>query len=54
MCGSTHIHYVAGMITGEKYYCEDCGYEGSLILEMDFEEYKKWLKEKGEQDDNKR
>jgi len=48
MCGSTHIHYVAGMITGEKYKCEDCGYEGSLILEMDIEEYKRWMKSRGE------
>jgi len=48
MCGSPHIHYVAGMITGEKYRCEDCGYEGSLILEMDVEEYEKWIKRRGD------
>ncbi len=46
VCGSPHIHYVAGMITGEKYVCEDCGYVGSLIIEMDVEEYKRWIKEK--------
>ena len=45
VCGSTRIHYVAGMITGEKYHCEDCGYEGSVILEIDEEDYEKWLKE---------
>ncbi len=45
VCGSTRIHYVAGMITGEKYHCEDCGYEGSLILEIDEEDYEKWLRE---------
>ena len=32
-------------MTGEKYKCENCGYEGSLILEIDEEEYEKWLKE---------
>ncbi len=45
ICGSTHIHYVAGMITGEKYKCEDCGYIGSLIVEIDEEDYEKWLEE---------
>ncbi len=45
VCGSTRIHYVAGMVTGEKYKCENCGYEVSLILEIDEEEYEKWLKE---------
>ncbi len=45
VCGSTHIHYVAGMVTGEKYKCEDCGYIGSLIVEIDEEDYERWLKE---------
>ncbi len=44
-CGSTHIHYVAGMVTGEKYICEDCGYIGSFILEIDEEDYEEWLRE---------
>ncbi len=44
VCGSTRIYYVAGMITGEKYRCEDCGYEGSLIMEIDEEEYEEYLK----------
>ena len=45
VCGSTRIYYVAGMITGEKYHCEDCGYEGSVILEIDEKDYEKWLKD---------
>ncbi len=45
MCGSTHIHYLAGMMTGEVFKCEDCGYIGSLIVEIDEEDYEEWLKE---------
>ena len=44
MCGSTQIHYIAGMMTGEKYQCENCGYIGSVILEIDEDEYEDWLK----------
>ncbi len=45
VCGSTHIHYVAGMVTGEKYKCENCGYIGSLIVEIAEVDYERWLKE---------
>jgi uncharacterized Zn finger protein len=45
VCGSTRIHYVAGMVTGEKYKCENCGYVGSLILEIEEEDYETWVKE---------
>ncbi|MGC9122953.1 MAG: hypothetical protein ACP5IB_02620 [Thermoplasmata archaeon] len=44
-CGSTRIYYLNGMISGEIYRCEDCGYIGSLILEIDERDYEKFLKE---------
>ena len=45
MCGSTDIYYVAGMITGQVYHCKNCGYEGSLIVEIDEEDYEEFLRE---------
>ena len=45
ICGSTRIYYVAGMITGEKYRCENCGYIGSLIVEVSEDEYEEFLRE---------
>ncbi len=37
-CLSTKISYEAGMMTGQKYRCNKCGYVGSLILEKDMTE----------------
>lgn len=34
-CRSPEIFLVAGMITGQVYLCKDCGYQGSLVLEVD-------------------
>ncbi|MGD0718210.1 MAG: hypothetical protein ABSA15_01315 [Thermoplasmata archaeon] len=34
-CRSIEVYLVAGMITGQVYRCKDCGYQGSLILEVD-------------------
>jgi len=51
VCGSVRIHYLNGMVTGEKYRCENCGYIGSLIVEIDEEEYESWLKEMRGDDD---
>lgn len=34
-CRSIHVYLVAGMITGQVYRCKDCGYQGSLIFEVD-------------------
>lgn len=45
VCGSTRIHYVAGMVTGEKFKCENCGYIGSLVVEIEEDEYEDWLRE---------
>ena len=36
-CGSTRINYEAGMVTGQKYKCDECNYIGSLIFEKDVE-----------------
>ncbi len=44
VCGSTRIFYYMGEMTGAKYQCNDCGYVGSLILEIDEDEYENWLK----------
>lgn len=43
-CGSTNIYYEAGMILGEIYKCNDCGYIGSLILEIDEKDYEDFLR----------
>jgi hypothetical protein len=45
MCGSLHLYYEAGMITGQKYHCKRCGYIGSLVIEADEEDLKDWEKE---------
>ncbi len=44
-CGSTEIYAVAGGVFGESYHCEDCGYTGALVVEIDSSEYEEWLKE---------
>lgn len=46
VCSSTNIELDSGGYTG-KYYCKDCGYVGSLIIEMNESEYEE-LKESGE------
>lgn len=46
ICGSNEIELDSGGYTG-KYYCRDCGYVGSFIIEMNKSEYEK-LKEVGE------
>jgi len=45
MCGSLHLYYEAGMVTGQKYHCKRCGYIGSLVIETDEEDLKDWEKE---------
>lgn len=34
-CNSTNIRPYAGGITG-SYFCNDCGYMGTLVVEKDF------------------
>lgn len=46
VCGSTDVELDTAGITG-KFYCKNCGYVGSFIIEMDENEYEK-LKEAGE------
>ena len=43
VCKSTEIELDAGGYTG-KYYCKNCGYVGSFILEMTEGEYKEFVK----------
>ncbi len=43
-CGSTNIYYEGGMMMGEIYKCNDCGYIGSLILEIDEKDYEEFVK----------
>ncbi len=42
VCKSTEIDLDAGGYTG-KYYCKNCGYIGSYVLEMTEGEYKEML-----------
>ncbi len=46
ICGSTEIELDSGGYTG-KYYCKNCGYVGSFIIEMTESEYEE-LKKSGE------
>lgn len=32
-CGESDLAYVAGLVTGRKYQCPHCGYEGALAVE---------------------
>jgi ssDNA-binding Zn-finger/Zn-ribbon topoisomerase 1 len=34
-CGSIHVIFEAGLITGQRYHCLDCNYVGSFIVEED-------------------
>lgn len=34
-CRSPDVFIATGMITGQVYRCKNCGYQGSLILEVD-------------------
>ncbi len=36
-CGSTDVHYEAGLITGYKYHCKNCHYIGAFIIEREVE-----------------
>jgi C4-type Zn-finger protein len=37
-CGSCEIYPVAGGYLGSVYLCKECGYRGSLVLEVDEDE----------------
>ncbi len=36
-CGSADVVYEAGMMLGQKYRCQKCGYIGSFVLEKEIE-----------------
>ncbi|MCD6493971.1 MAG: TFIIB-type zinc ribbon-containing protein [Archaeoglobaceae archaeon] len=44
VCKSTEIEFDAGGYTG-KYFCKNCGYVGSFVIEMTEEEYKELTKQ---------
>ncbi len=55
VCKSTDVELDAGGVSG-KYYCKECGYIGSFVLEMtegEYEEMIKMEKESKEHDENK-
>jgi transposase-like protein len=37
-CKSQEIYAVAGGYIGQVYLCKDCGYRGSFVLEIDYED----------------
>ena len=37
-CGSRDLYYEAGLITGYKYHCKNCGYIGAFVVELDVED----------------
>ncbi len=45
VCKSTNVELDTGGYTG-KYYCKDCGYVGSFILEMTEGEYREMMEAK--------
>jgi len=43
-CGSTRVHLSSRLdawLTPKKYFCEDCGYVGPVIMEVEKEELEK-------------
>lgn len=44
-CGSDHVNWVIGGIMGYIYTCEDCGYSGPFILEVDSSDADKFREE---------
>ncbi len=45
VCKSTDVEYDTAGVTG-KYYCKNCGYVGSAVLEMTEGEYKEMMEGK--------
>ena len=55
VCYSARIVSYMGGVMGQVYRCLDCGYVGSLVLEMSFDEYVELLKKiKHEKEDNRK
>ncbi len=44
-CGSTNIYWVAGGLIGAIYKCNDCGYEGTFVLEVKPSDLQRFQKE---------
>lgn len=46
-CGSIHIEFkINSHRTGQKFFCKDCGFESSVVLEVDDDLIKKIQKSK--------
>ena len=50
-CLGSRIDLYLGGYAGKIYRCLDCGYVGSIILEMELEEYMKILEKKRLEDE---
>jgi predicted RNA-binding Zn-ribbon protein involved in translation (DUF1610 family) len=50
-CGSENIFFEIGFVTG-TYKCNDCGYVGPVIFEFNDKEYKKFLAELGDKNND--
>lgn len=53
-CASTHVNWVAGGLIGAIYRCDDCGFEGTFILEIkpsDLDKFRKELNDNPEQNE---
>lgn len=44
-CGSSELSYEAGLITGQKYHCNKCGYVGPFVVERDLDELERQAEE---------
>lgn len=44
-CASTHVYWIAGGLIGAIYRCNDCGYEGTFVLEVKPKDIEKFRKE---------
>ncbi|RLE89696.1 MAG: TFIIB-type zinc ribbon-containing protein [Thermoprotei archaeon] len=51
ICLGSRIDLYLGGYAGKIYRCLDCGYVGSIILEMELEEYMKILEKKRLEDE---
>ena len=51
-CGNPKIHLSSildGWITPPQYVCDICGYTGPMVMEVDEEEFKQYLKDLSKQ-----
>ena len=44
-CASIHVNWIAGGIAGAIYQCNDCGYTGSFVLEIEPKDLERFRRE---------